>query len=725
MHKDRDFEQNLENIRTSDEGRAVLAASKYPLIMQHGPTLLPEQFTNLFTSKARSILGSRMVQENILQNLQEIIQDNVWKLGFSCITSRELGLVNCESNLEAFKQCELHMEELHMNALRVYHEIKRQCRRWGHTYVKTHDIRRQMQLTDEEIMEAIKFLKTHEILVAEDTVDLFLDIYLRSEKGIATCLGKLSKMPLWMSDLTVDKVIEVAERESDGQMQFDTDQKSALQLLCHKNVVAISGNGGCGKTSVVSRYIEATLCDLDHKQENSKCGHQKRAQRKYPEILLTAPTGRAATVLRKKTRLRAYTLHQVLFSYWIHKNEPGFPENWLYAETQVLVVDEGSLVSVKILYCVLEALEKHAKLNKFIIMGDVKQLPSIDPGNTLVDIFQSLKEFRCAIELTTNHRSESQLIVDNAARIWRKEMPQFDAEIDINAIDTASMMSDKRFMLVPLTRGTNDELKEVIEVLKRFVPGLQDASSSQFITFKNDDCDFINNLCCTLYSSHQMKFIFSTGDKVCCTKNGNVSDFLYVKDSRSKEPSKDFVRLHNGEIMFIEKDEVEKNDKRYLTLNNGDDYEVKASCSALRKDCKLRHAWARTIHTYQSSEVPTLVYVMTPTQYQNVQHLYTAVTRGYQRVYIVAERNVLESVLNKPINKRKTKMQERLKKALRWTGHKRPRSPAQPQAPAQSPDETRRENERDVFLPPEQSEHSAFDNSEESTSAENAPDGDQ
>lgn len=49
-------------------------------------------------------------------------------------------------------------------------------------------------------------------------------------------------------------------------------------------------------------------------------------------------------------------------------------------------------------------------------LGDTRQLPSIEPGNMLADIFEGLKSRGFSVELRTNHRAESQLIVDNASR---------------------------------------------------------------------------------------------------------------------------------------------------------------------------------------------------------------------------------------------------------------------------------------------------------------------
>lgn len=61
----------------------------------------------------------------------------------------------------------------------------------------------------------------------------------------------------------------------------------------------------------------------------------------------------------------------------------------------------------------------------FFLLGDVRQLPSIEPGNLLQDLFETLKPRKCAIELRTNHRAESELIVDNATRYSRTKIVPF------------------------------------------------------------------------------------------------------------------------------------------------------------------------------------------------------------------------------------------------------------------------------------------------------------
>ncbi len=54
------------------------------------------------------------------------------------------------------------------------------------------------------------------------------------------------------------------------------------------------------------------------------------------------------------------------------KEENGNPEEWKFSKVRVLVVDEGSLVSVQILHSIFSMLTKHAELQKFIFLGKSK-----------------------------------------------------------------------------------------------------------------------------------------------------------------------------------------------------------------------------------------------------------------------------------------------------------------------------------------------------------------
>lgn len=66
---------------------------------------------------------------------------------------------------------------------------------------------------------------------------------------------------------------------------------------------------------------------------------------------------------------------------------------------------------------------------------------------------------------------------------------------------------------------------------------------------------------------------------------------------------------------------------------------------------------------FKGSEENTIVYVVGNSGLQNWQHVYTAVTRGRSRVYIVANEEQLQAAIDRKRSFRKTYLQKRLRDA--------------------------------------------------------------
>ncbi|XP_014819151.1 PREDICTED: DNA helicase B-like isoform X3 [Calidris pugnax] len=433
--------------------------------------------------------------------------------------------------------------------------------------------------------------------------------------------------------------------------------------------------------------------DLDASEEWNTFDHHLESENMYAKkmlnVLFTAPTGRAASLLSEKTKLPAYTLHQIIYSFksW-RQSEQVQP--WKFSTVTVLIVDEGSLVSVHVLSLVLKIMCEHAQLAKLIILGDTRQLPSIEPGNMLADIFEGLKSRGFSVELRTNHRAESQLIVDNASRISHRMLPEFDEVLKVSDWNEETTMPspEKKFILIALPAGGGcDNLQTAIRTLLKRGPGLQDAKQSQFIAFRRQDCDLINELCCQHYSNHvtrdhKNRLLFQIDDKISCTRNTYLKDLLPDRGlgeglnshqcrsgqtSLTTETAED-KRLCNGDIFFIT-DDVEIDKRRLLTISGTDGSTFTVRYRALKKLCQIKHAWARTIHTFQGSEEKTVVYVVGNPGRQHWQHVYTAVTRGRCRVYVVAEEvHLRRAVTNKKVP-RKTRLQRFLREAIAETSN--------------------------------------------------------
>ncbi|KAG2469181.1 HELB helicase, partial [Polypterus senegalus] len=682
-HADEIAEDIMKRINSMASGKAVQVAARFPLIIYYLPNLLPREFVN-------SILTYSKEDEEscFLEKLDTILKENVWKLGFRNMTYRELNLVSCEVSLEAFKRCNLleSIPELQCNSLMVYDALKQTCRQNGHTYVWMNNLTKSLKMIpDDKVWDAIKFLKDNGVVMQKSKRIMPWNLHL-CEQSIVKSVEQLVNAPSWCIELDVKKVLQEAQyQRHTGTSDLDPDQVKAAEMMCANPVTVISGKGGCGKTTVVSLiFQEAAKNELNNEEaelpfldlmngENSLMEEEILVLdgKNQPKVLLTAPTGKAASLLKKRTGFDAFTLHQVYWSFMTEKKKDVNLSKWKFAKVQVLVVDEGSLVSVYMLSSVLSVLTQHAELKKLVILGDIRQLPSIDPGNTLVDMFNGFSKIGWAVEMRTNHRAESQLIVENAGRISDMGMKgcwnplDFDLIVSPDKNGLSPISPDCKFIFVSLPGHCADEA-----TLKQ-LRSSKNISERQILQMKID-CKMllitllekllkkapVHHTLVRSMKNHKNKQLFQKGDKVCCTRNGYVLECTLERDLGMKcvSASKS-VRVCNGEIFFIIQDE-EKDKTRYLTLDDKEDHQICVRYKELKKECKPMHAWARTIHTFQGSEAETVVYVTGPSGRQNWQHLYTAITRGRKRVYVVAKESDLITIAQRKSTKRQTSLQE-------------------------------------------------------------------
>lgn len=647
------------------EFRCIKLAQTYPDLVRYLPQLFPNRF-----------LGLVKVQNDRHEKLLAAIKDSPGHLAFKPIVAKECSVVGMETSSDALERSGLmaNVPQVEKDAILMYEYIKRKTKEEGHTCVKFDSIMDYFGSQLGLIEEAHQFLEQNKVTKTklEGGYRMVYLMYLwKAEKKIASSISTLFHLQEgqpWKLDVEW-------EGEKFKTIKEDADQWRAAQLIANQPVVAISGKGGCGKTHVVTQVITAAkaaskdkagesksagLCNNYDMDDSEMFDYREMEQQKCPQsvnLLLTAPTGKAANLLGKRAKSPSYTLHQVIFSY--RARDPKL--EWKHKDVNTLVVDECSLVAVTTFAFLIELLIDHAELRRIVLLGDVRQLPSIEPGNFLDDLFQSLSRLGCGVELRNNHRTESQIVVDNATKISKKLYPVFVPE---------------KFTLLKVPEGdpavtgddfvNNDTVIEIKKVLNH--EALQDDSRSQFISFTRKICEMINEACCRKYSNHNTKtpnncWDFQIKDKICCTKNGYVGKYeeehgimkskkkvgasanstasrengtdegsigLQQGDSdptiagaddsvvdggdtgtrkkiSAEKEEPDRVRLCNGEIFFIEDNKVvvdERNVKReYLYLSERDpdspDAGFWVNKKELRKECRIRHAWARTIHTFQ------------------------------------------------------------------------------------------------------------------------------
>lgn len=168
-------------------------------------------------------------------------------------------------------------------------------------------------------------------------------------------------------------------RATDVMATLNEGQARALAGISRYRFNVLSGGAGVGKT-----YLQRAVCEV--------------AEENGLRVALCAPTGKAARRLQQATQRRACTIHRLL--------DPQFDEmSGLFRFTRhqgrrldvdLVIVDESSMVEVKLWRALLVALPDHARL---LIVGDHNQIPSVGAGAVLRDILAGHKAYPGAVHI--------------------------------------------------------------------------------------------------------------------------------------------------------------------------------------------------------------------------------------------------------------------------------------------------------------------------------------
>ncbi len=407
--------------------------------------------------------------------------------------------------------------------------------------------------------------------------------------------------------------------EKQFQIVLDEMQRTAVIEAARNGILILTGGPGTGKTTTINaiiRFFEAEGMD----------------------ILLAAPTGRAAKRMTETTGYEARTMHRLLE---ISKMSGDFDQKMVFErneenplEADVIIIDEMSMVDISLMHALLRAITVGTRL---ILVGDINQLPSVGPGNILKDIINShnynvvklTKIFRQATEsdiIVNAHKINAgeTIMLNNKSKdffILRRDNVKVIIEtIKVNILKMARYYNTTNFeiqVLTPMRKGDlgvenlNRELQQYLN------PGNGGKKEKEYA-----------------------QGIFREGDKVMQTKN-NYQLTWEVK-SRYGITTESGTGVFNGDMgvikeinLFAEQATIEFEEGRL----------VEYSFSQLDE---LELAYAITIHKSQGSEYPAVILPLLtgPRMLFNRNLLYTAVTRAKNCVLIVGSEDTIQQMID-------------------------------------------------------------------------------
>ncbi|MCD8131400.1 MAG: ATP-dependent RecD-like DNA helicase [Lachnospiraceae bacterium] len=429
---------------------------------------------------------------------------------------------------------------------------------------------------------------------------------------------------------------EIDAIAAEFSIELDEMQRKAVLASIENGLFILSGGPGTGKTTTVNmilRYFE----------------------RQGLDILLAAPTGRAAKRMTEATGCEARTIHRLLeVNGAPEENDRGarFERNRDHPlEADVVIIDEMSMVDIHLFSSLLQAIAAGTRL---ILVGDVDQLPSVGPGQVLRDLIRS----GCFPVVTLNHifrQAQTSDIVVNAHRINQGEPLEFNNK-------------SRDFFLLE-RKEPNVIYKHMLQLITQMLPKYVNASplEIQVLTPMRKGALGVEQLNQILQQymnppdprkkEHQEgATLFREGDKVMQTKNNYQAEWEIL--GKYNIPVDKGMGVFNGDMGRI-LEIREPAEQMVVEFEEG-----KRVTYPFDRLEELDLAYAITIHKSQGSEYPAVVMPLLggPRLLFNRNLLYTGVTRAKNCVVILgSSRCVQEMIQNVSQHERYTSLDLRIK----------------------------------------------------------------